>query len=191
MMLLLLFLYNPTSTVVANRLVFSMSNWQSPFVELSHSSCPYSSLRSSSPPSQSLNVIQRASLSARVVHKTWKSFWCCRIVEMIVFEISRANMSSTLKPTTTRLIDRIDAIYEQLSDYIPWQFFCCDYSKVLFPVPFKKETKRKNKTRTSLSLSSKTMAKLVYCLYTHTHIDAGAKSSLFTHALVVWLAFAV
>jgi hypothetical protein len=108
---------------------------------------------------------------------------------MIVFEISRANMSSTLKPTTTRLIDRIDAIYEQLSDYIPWQFFCCDYSKVLFPVPFKKRNEKKNKTRTSLSLSRQKRWRNLSIVY--THIDAGAKSFLFTHALVVWLAFAV
>lgn len=43
---------------------------------------------------------------------------------MIVFEISREHVvDSTLKNLATRLIDRIDAIYEQLSDYTsPWQF---------------------------------------------------------------------
>jgi hypothetical protein len=110
---------------------------------------------------------------------------------MIVFEISRANMSSTLKPTTTRLIDRIDAIYEQLSDYIPWQFFCCDYSKVLFPVPFKKEKKRKTKQNKNVSLSLSRQKRWRNLSIVYIHIDAGAKSSLFTHALVVWLAFAV
>ena len=93
------------------------------------------------------------------VYQTWRVFNVVASSRWLFLRY-RANMSSsTLKNLATRLIDRIDAIYEQLSDYTsPWQFLWNFQSAFSCPANERKTRKFIKKKK------KKTMAKLV-CIY--------------------------